>query len=159
MQQKVTPFLWFDTQAEEAANFYTSIFKDSEVMNVDRCTEGGPLPAGTVMTVTFKIFGQEFVGLNGGPQFSFNPAVSFLIACETQDEIDDLWEKLSADGGEEQMCGWVQGKYGLSWQVVPPLLNEMLSDSDHERAQRVAEAMLKMKKIEIADLKRAYEGN
>jgi predicted 3-demethylubiquinone-9 3-methyltransferase (glyoxalase superfamily) len=158
--QKITPFLWFDNQAEEAATFYTSIFKNSKIENVTRYDEEGSKvsgrPKGSAMTVPFQIEGQEFVALNGGPLFKFTEAISFVVNCETQKEVDYYWEKLTA-GGEEVQCGWVKDKFGLSWQVVPTVLTEMLQDRDPQKAQRVMAAMLKMKKIEIADLKKAYD--
>jgi predicted 3-demethylubiquinone-9 3-methyltransferase (glyoxalase superfamily) len=158
--QKITPFLWFDNQAEEAAKFYTSIFKNSKIENVTRYDEEGSKvsgrPKGSAMTVPFQIEGQEFVALNGGPLFKFTEAISFVVNCETQKEVDSYWKKLSA-GGEEVQCGWLKDKFGLSWQVVPTVLTEMLQDRDPQKAQRVMAAMLKMKKIEIADLKKAYD--
>jgi predicted 3-demethylubiquinone-9 3-methyltransferase (glyoxalase superfamily) len=153
--QKITPFLWFDNNAEEAINFYVSIFKNSRIVSMTRYGEAGPGPKGTVMTATFQVDGQEFVALNGGPQFTFSPAISFVVRCETQQEIDELWEKLSA-GGAQSRCGWLQDKYGLSWQIVPPVLIEMLSDKDPEKSQRVMKAMLQMDKIDIGTLKQAY---
>jgi predicted 3-demethylubiquinone-9 3-methyltransferase (glyoxalase superfamily) len=153
--QKITPFLWFDGKAEEAANLYTSIFKNSKILNISRYGEEGPGPAGTVMTVTFQLDGQEFTALNGGPMFKFTEAISFFVNCETQEEVDELWEKLS-EGGEEEQCGWLKDKYGVSWQIVPTALMEMLQDKDAERAQRVMKAMLQMKKIDIETLKQAY---
>ncbi|MGH7409633.1 MAG: VOC family protein [Candidatus Methylomirabilis sp.] len=153
--QKITPFLWFDNNAEEAINFYLSIFKNSKIVNMTRYGEAGPGPKGTVMTATFQLDGQEFVALNGGPQFTFSPAISFFVRCETQQEIDELWEKLSA-GGEKNKCGWLRDKYGLSWQIVPPVLIEMLNDKDAEKSQRVMKAMLQMDKIDIGTLKQAY---
>jgi predicted 3-demethylubiquinone-9 3-methyltransferase (glyoxalase superfamily) len=155
--QKITPFLWFNDQAEEAINFYTSIFKNSKIVNVSRYSEGGPGPKGQVMTGSFQLDGQEFIALNGGPQFKFTEAISFLINCDTQEEVDYYWEKLLAGGGEESQCGWLKDKFGLSWQVVPVTLNKFLDDKDAARAQRVLHAMLQMKKIIIADLKKAYE--
>ena len=154
--QKITPFLWFDDNAEEATNFYVSIFKNSEVLSISRYGEAGPGPEGTVMTTSFRLDGQEFIALNGGPQFKFTEAISFVIDCESQDEVDELWEKLS-DGGEPGPCGWLKDKFGLSWQVVPSVLGEMLQDEDRERANRVMQAMLRMTKIDIAELERAYE--
>jgi predicted 3-demethylubiquinone-9 3-methyltransferase (glyoxalase superfamily) len=154
----ITPNLWFDTEAEEAANFYTSIFKDSEVLEVTHYGEAGPRPAGMVLTVTFKILGQEFTGLNGGPDFKFNEAVSLLVNCETQEEVDDLWERLS-EGGEEGPCGWLKDKFGLSWQIIPTRLPELLGDKDPEKANRVMKSMLQMGKIDIKALERAYEGS
>jgi predicted 3-demethylubiquinone-9 3-methyltransferase (glyoxalase superfamily) len=155
--QKITPFLWFDNQAEEAMNFYTSVFKNSKVGSVSRYGEAGPGPAGSVMTASFELEGLEFIALNAGPQFKFTEAISFLVNCETQEEIDDLWGKLTANGGEEQPCGWLKDKFGLSWQIVPPVLGQLLGDPDAEKANRVMQAMLEMKKIDIAALKRAYE--
>jgi predicted 3-demethylubiquinone-9 3-methyltransferase (glyoxalase superfamily) len=158
--QKITPFLWFDNQAEEAAKFYTSVFKNSKIENVTRYDEEGSKvsgrPKGSLMTVPFQIEGQEFVALNGGPMFKFTEAISFIVNCETQKEVDYYWEKLSA-GGEEVQCGWLKDRFGLSWQVVPTVLTEMLQDKDPQKAQRVMAAMLKMKKIEIADLRKAYD--
>jgi predicted 3-demethylubiquinone-9 3-methyltransferase (glyoxalase superfamily) len=152
--QKITPFLWFDSQAEEAANFYASIFKDSKILSIARYGEAGPGPEGSVLTVEFQLNGQKFVALNAGPRFKFTEAVSFVINCETQQEVDEYWEKL-VEGGEESMCGWLKDKYGLSWQVIPTVLPQLLQDKDAEKAKRVMEAMLKMKKIVIEDLKRA----
>lgn len=157
MEQKITPFLWFDGNAEEAIHFYTSIFQDSKVLNVSRYGEGGPGPKGTLMTATFKLQGQEFMALNGGPVFKFTEAVSFFVKCKTQDEIDMYWNKLS-DGGEKSRCGWVKDKFGLSWQIVPPLLGELLNDKDPVKSKRVMMAMLAMTKIEIQKLKDAYDG-
>jgi len=154
--QKITPFLWFDKQAEEAANFYTSIFKNSKVVGIMRYGEAGPGPKGTVMSVTFQLDGQEFTALNGGPMFTFSPAISFFVNCETQEEVDELWEKLS-EGGEKQRCGWLKDKYGVSWQIVPTVLGEMLQDKDPEKSKRVMNAMLQMNKIDIKSLKQAYE--
>lgn len=153
--QKITPYLWFEDQAEEAVNFYTSIFKNSKILNVSRYGEAGPGPAGSVMTATFELDGQEFMALNGGPQYKFTEAISFLVNCKTQKEVDELWEKLS-DGGEEGPCGWLKDKFGVSWQIIPTALGEMLSDPNPSKAQRVMEAMLKMKKIEIPVLQQAY---
>jgi predicted 3-demethylubiquinone-9 3-methyltransferase (glyoxalase superfamily) len=153
--KKITPFLWFDGKAEEAMNFYISIFKNSKVVSITRYGEAGPGPKGSVMTAAFQINGQEFVALNGGPQFTFSPAISFVVNCETQQEVDELWEKLS-EGGEKQVCGWLKDKYGLSWQVVPTVLPEMLQDKDPEKANRVMQAMLQMGKIDIKTLKQAY---
>lgn len=154
--QKITPFLWFDNQAEEAMNFYVSIFKSSKVLSVTRYGEAGPGPKGTVMSATFQLEGQTFYALNGGPHFTFTPAISFFINCETQQEVDELWEKLSA-GGKKDRCGWLTGKYGLSWQVIPTVLGQMLGDKDPQKSARVMQAMLKMDKIEIEGLTRAYE--
>ena len=155
--QRITPFLWFDNQAEEAAAFYTSIFKNSKIGSVSRYGDEGPGPAGTAMVVAFELDGQEFNALNGGPVFRFTEAISLLVNCETQDEIDDLWTKLSA-GGEESQCGWLKDKYGLSWQIVPPILSELLQDKDPEKSRRVMAVMLQMKKIDINALKQAYAG-
>lgn len=158
--QKITPFLWFDTQAEEAVKFYTSIFKNSKIGHMARYdAEGSKVsgrPKGSVMTVDFQIAGQEFTALNGGPLFKFTEAVSFVVNCETQQEVDDFWDKLSA-GGEKSQCGWLKDKYGLSWQVVPTILIEMLHDKDPAKSQRVMHAMLQMSKLDIATLKKAYE--
>jgi predicted 3-demethylubiquinone-9 3-methyltransferase (glyoxalase superfamily) len=155
--KKITPFLWFDNNAEEAMNFYTSVFKHSKIGNVTRYLEGAPVPAGTFMTGTFEIEGQEFVVLNGGPNFKFNEAVSFVVNCDTQQEVDDYWEKLTANGGQEVQCGWLKDKFGLTWQIVPTVLLELLADKDRKKAQRVMDAMLKMKKLDIAGLKRAAQ--
>jgi len=154
--QKITPFLWFDDQAEEAVTFYTSIFKNSKVVSVSRYGEGGPGPQGAVMTATFQLEGQEFTALNGGPHFTFSPAISFFVNCATQEEVDELWDKLSA-GGEEGQCGWLKDKYGVSWQIVPTILGELLQDKDAEKARRVMNAMLQMRKIETEKLRQAYE--
>lgn len=149
--KKITPFLWFDTQAEEAMNFYISIFKNSKVLGVT------PGPDGRAVSVSFELEGQEFIGLNAGPQYKFSEAISFYVDCETQEEVDELWSKLIADGGEESMCGWLKDKYGLSWQIIPQGLGQMLNDPDPARAQRVMQAMLKMNKIDLAGLEAAYE--
>lgn len=154
--KKITPFLWFDNQAEEAMNFYISIFKNSKVVNVSRFGEAGPGPKGTVMTATFQLNGQEITALNGGPQFSFTEAISFYVDCETQEEVDELWARLS-EGGEKGQCGWLKDKYGLSWQIVPSALGEMLQDKDPQKSKNVMEAMLKMNKIDINILRQAYE--
>jgi len=161
--QKITPCLWFDDQAEEAVTFYTGIFRDSKVVSVSRYGEAGHeihgKPAGTVMTVAFELEGQSFTALNGGPMFKFNEAISFQVNCETQGEVDYYWEKLSEGGdARAQQCGWLKDKYGVSWQVVPRALVEMISDPDSEKSGRVMEAMLQMKKIDIDALKRAYAG-
>lgn len=156
--QKITPFLWFDNQVEEAINFYTSVFKDSKILSVAKYGKEGPGPEGTVMTAKFMIGGQEFVALNGGPQFTFSEAISFVINCENQEEIDYYWDKLS-EGGEEQGPGWIKDKYGVSWQVVPVILTEMLSDEDPLKSQRVMAAMMQMMKLDIKTLKDAYKGN
>jgi len=155
--QKITPFLWFDHQAEEAMNFYVSIFKNSKVGRVTRYGEAGPGPKGTVMSATFQLDGQDFFALNGGPHFTFSPAVSFFVNCETQQEVDELWEKLSA-GGKKERCGWLKDKYGLSWQIIPSALGKLLQDKDAEKPKRVMKAMLQMDKIDIQRLKQAYDG-
>jgi predicted 3-demethylubiquinone-9 3-methyltransferase (glyoxalase superfamily) len=152
--QKITPFLWFDTEGEDAAKFYTSVFPNSKIGEISRYGSAGPRPEGTVMTVSFELNGQRFVALNGGPEFTFSEAVSFLVNCDTQDEVDSYWSALS-EGGEEGPCGWLKDKFGLSWQIVPKRLSELLADPDRERAQRVMEAMLKMRKIEVDELERA----
>ena len=149
--KKITPFLWFDNQAEEAMNFYVSIFKNSRVLGVT------PGPNGIAQSVTFELEGQEFMALNAGPQFKFNEAISFFVSCKTQEEVDELWEKLTADGGEEGRCGWLKDKYGLSWQIIPTALGELLGDPDPEKAGRALQAMLKMTKIDIQGLRQAYE--
>ena len=154
--EKITPFLWFDGKAEEAANFYTSIFKNSQIVNMMRYGEAGPGPKETVMSAVFELNGQTFIALNGGPMFTFSPAISFFVNCETQEEVDDLWEKLS-DGGERQRCGWLKDKYGVSWQIIPTILGQLLQDKDTERSKRAMQAMMQMDKIDIAALKRAYE--
>ena len=153
--QKITPFLWFDGKAEEAMRFYVSIFKNSKVGSITRYGDAGPGPKGTVMVVTFQLDGQEFIALNGGPQFTFSPAISLVVNCDTQGEVDAFWEKLSG-GGEKLQCGWLKDKYGLSWQIVPTVLGEMMQDKDEEKSQRVMKAMLQMNKIDIARLKQAY---
>ena len=159
--QKIAPCLWFDNQAEKAANFYISIFKKSKIVSIARYGEAGAKvsgrPKGTVMTVAFQLEGQEFLALNGGPQFKFTEAISFIVNCKTQKEIDGFWRKLS-EGGEEGPCGWLKDKYGVSWQIVPTVLGEMLQDKDAEKSERVMKALLQMKKIDIEELKRAYKG-
>jgi predicted 3-demethylubiquinone-9 3-methyltransferase (glyoxalase superfamily) len=154
--QKITPFLWFDNQAEEAANFYVSVFPNSRILGITRYGSVGPRPPGTVMTVAFELDGQEFTALNGGPVFKFNEAVSFVVNCETQDEVDAMWRKLT-DGGQEVECGWLTDRYGVSWQIVPTVLKEMLADPDPGRTERVMQALLQMKKLDIGLLKKAYE--
>jgi predicted 3-demethylubiquinone-9 3-methyltransferase (glyoxalase superfamily) len=154
--QKITPFLWFDGKADEAANFYVSVFKNSKIVSVVRYGDAGPGPKGTVMLVRFLLDGQEFLALNGGPQFTFSPAVSLVANCATQQEVDELWEKLSA-GGEKLNCGWLKDKYGLSWQVVPTILGELMQDKDAGKTNRVMQAIMGMNKLEIAGLKRAYD--
>ena len=155
--QTITPFLWFDYQAEEAMNFYTSIFKNSRIVSTQRYGDAGPGPKGSVMTGTFVLDGQEFYALNGGPHFKFTEAVSFFVKCETQEEVDRFWEKLS-EGGQKSMCGWLKDKFGLSWQIVPNILGELLRDKDAEKSNRVMLAMMQMGKLDIAKLKAAYEG-
>ncbi len=157
MQQKITPNLWFDTEAEEAAGFYTSVFKQSRIVNVTHYTEAGPRPAGTVMTVEFELDGQRFVGINGGPEFTFSEAVSFQITCETQDEVDYYWDRL-CDGGQEGQCGWLKDRFGLSWQVVPRGMEEVFAHADPQRAQRAMQAMFGMGKLDLAALLRAADG-
>ena len=154
--QKITPFLWFDDQAEQAMNFYTSIFKDSKVLSISRYGDAGPGQPGKVMTATFQLNGQDFMALNGGPEFKFTEAISFFVNCETQAEVDELWAKLSA-GGEESQCGWLKDKFGLSWQIIPTVLGELLGGPDPVKSQRAMQAMLQMRKIDIAGLQRAYE--
>ena len=156
--QRITPFLWFDNNAEQAVKFYTSVFKNSKAGKVALYPEGSPGPVGTVMTMTFEIEGQEFVALNGGPHFKFTEAISLVVNCDTQEEIDEYWQKLAADGGREVECGWLKDKFGLSWQLVPRILGEMMVDKDPAKSQRVMMAILKMKKIDIEGLKRAYQG-
>ena len=155
--QKITPFLWFDGKAEEAMNFYVSVFKNSKVVRVSRSGDAGPGPKGTVMSATFQLDGQDFFALNGGPQFTFTPAISFLVNCETQQEVDQLWDKLS-DGGRKERCGWLKDKYGLSWQVVPSILGRLLGDTDAAKSKRVMQAMLQMDKLDIKGLQDAYDG-
>jgi predicted 3-demethylubiquinone-9 3-methyltransferase (glyoxalase superfamily) len=155
--QKITPFLWFDDKAEEAAKFYVSIFKNSKMGNVSRYGDAGPGPKGTVMVTTFQLDGQEFMALNGGPTFKFTEAISFVVNCETQEEVDEFWEMLS-EGGEKSRCGWLKDKYGLSWQIVPTVLGELMQDKDPEKSKRVMQAMLQMDKLDIQTLKQAYEG-
>jgi len=154
--QKITPFLWFDDKAEEAMHFYVSIFKNSKIGTVTRYGEAGPGPKGTVMSATFQLDGQEFFALNGGPHYKFTPAISLFVNCETQQEVDELWDKLSA-GGRKDRCGWLQDKYGLSWQIIPSLLGRLLHDKDAKKAQRVMQAMLQMDKIDMKKLEQAYQ--
>ena len=160
--QKITPFLWFDNNAEEAVNFYVSLIKNSKVGKVTRynkaSSKAAGRPEGSVMTMEFQLEGQNFTAINGGPHFKFTEAVSFVVDCETQEEVDCFWEKLTADGGQESQCAWLKDKYGLSWQIVPRVLIEMIGDKDPQKAQRVMSAMLQMKKIDIATLQRAYDG-
>jgi len=157
MPQRIVPNLWFDTEAEEAAAFYTSLFDNSRIVNVSRYPEGSPGPTGSVMTVEFELDGERFVGINGGPQFPFTEAVSFQITCEDQGEVDFYWAKLT-EGGEEGQCGWLKDRYGLSWQVVPTGMDEVFSDPDPERAQRAMQAMLSMRKLDVEALRRAADG-
>ncbi len=152
--QKITPFLWFDDKAEEAAKFYVSVFKNSKIKSLSRYGDAGPGPKGTVMIVSFQLEGQDFTALNGGPQFKFTPAISFFVNCDTQQEVDELWEKLSA-GGRKDRCGWLQDKYGLSWQIIPTALSRLMSDPDREKSSRVMKAMLQMDKIDIQKLEQA----
>ena len=153
--QKITPFLWFDGKAEEAMNFYVSIFRNSRVGKVTRYGAGGPGPKGTVMSATFQLEGQEFTALNGGPQYNFSPAISFFVNCESQAEVDELWEKLSA-GGEKLRCGWLTDKYGVTWQIIPSALGRLLGDKDPRKAANVMQAMLQMQKIDVKGLEEAY---
>ena len=154
--QKITPFLWFDTQAEEAAKFYTSTFKNSKIGSIKRYGDGGPRPKGMVMSVAFEIEGQSFVALNGGPQFTFTPAISLFVNCETQQEVDELWDKL-LEGGKPSQCGWLTDKYGLSWQIIPAALMKLMNDPDPKKANRVTQAMLQMVKIDVRSLEAAYQ--
>ena len=154
--QKITPFLWFDDKAEEAMNFYVSIFKNSKVVSISRYGEGGRGPKGTVMSATFQLEGQQFMALNGGPHFNFSTAISVFVNCETQEEVDELWEKLS-EGGQKERCGWLKDKYGVSWQIIPSVLGKLLNDPDPEKSKRVMQAMLQMNKIDIEKLKEAHE--
>lgn len=158
MIQKITPFLWFDKEAEEAAKLYCSIFKNSKILEVSRYSEGGPAPAGSVMTVSFELDGMQFVGLNAGPHFKFTEAISFVVSTENQEETDYYWNKLTADGGKESDCGWLKDKFGLSWQITPRALIEMISNKDKKKAARVMHSMMTMKKIDIAALQRAAGG-
>ena len=157
MRQKITPFLWFDDKAEEAMNYYVSIFKNSKVVSVERFGDAGPGPSGSVMTATFELEGQQFVALNGGPEFGFTEAISLFVDCETQAEVDELWDKLCA-GGQPSQCGWLKDKYGLSWQIIPRVLGELLGSKDPEKAGRAMKAMLQMQKIDVKKLKEAYDG-
>ncbi|MDP9240883.1 MAG: VOC family protein [Actinomycetota bacterium] len=156
--QRIVPNLWFDTQAEEAANYYTSVFKNSRIVNVAHYPEGGPREPGMVMTVEFELDGQRFVGINGGPEFTFDEAVSFLINCEGQDEVDYYWDRLT-EGGQESQCGWLKDRYGVSWQVVPEGMDEIFADPDPTRAQRAMQAMLGMGKLDLAALRSAADGS
>ena len=156
--QKITPFLWYDGKAEEAVKLYTSIFKNSKIVSMSYWKEGSPFPVGQVMAATFELEGQKFYAFDAGPMFKFTEAISFFVNCETQEEIDYYWNKLTADGGEESMCGWLKDKFGLSWQIVPTFMMEVLNDKDPAKVGRTMEAMMKMKKLIIADLKKASEG-
>ena len=155
--QKITPFFWYDNQAEEAMNFYVSIFKNSRVLGVTRYGKSGPGPEGSVLTAAFELEGQKFTALNGGPRFKFNESVSFVVNCETQEEIDYFWEKLSSDGGQESQCGWLKDKFGLSWQVVPTILPELITSKDPKKSESVMQAIMQMKKLDLAKLKQAAE--
>jgi len=154
---RITPFLWFDDKAEEAANFYVSVFKNSKIGSIVRYSDAGPGPKGSVMTVSFELEGQPFIALNGGPLYTFSPAISFFVDCKTQQEVDELWDKLTAGGGEVE-CGWLRDKYGVSWQIIPTALLELMQDKDPVKSQRVFKAMLQMTKIDIEGLQRAYRG-
>jgi len=156
--QKITTYLWFDDDAEEAMKFYTSLFKNSKILSTSRYPEGSPGKPGTLMTGSFQLDGQEFMALNGGPQFPFTEAISLLVNCETQQEVDELWAKLTANGGQESQCGWLKDKFGVSWQIIPKQLGEMIGDKDPAKAKRAVDAMLKMKKIDIKALERARDG-
>jgi predicted 3-demethylubiquinone-9 3-methyltransferase (glyoxalase superfamily) len=155
--QKIHPYLWFDNQAEEAATFYTSVFKNSKITDVQRYPEAVPERAGTVMVVAFELEGLQFTALNGGPEFTFNESISLYVDCQDQAEVDELWEKLTADGGEPGPCGWLKDRFGVSWQIIPSTLIELMTDPDPEKANRVAQAMLKMHKIDVQALRDAYE--
>ncbi|HWY44155.1 MAG TPA: VOC family protein [Candidatus Sulfotelmatobacter sp.] len=155
---KITPFLWFDSQAEEAANFYCSIFPNSKIGKIARYGKAGPGPEGSVLTIVFYLDGQEFTGLNAGPIFKFNEAISFVVPCKTQEEIDNYWSKLTSGGGQESQCGWLKDKFGLSWQIVPTVLGELMSDPDPQKSNRVMQSLLQMKKLDIATLQKARDG-
>ena len=155
--QKITAFLMFNDQTDEAVDFYVSTFRNSTIVSASRYGEDGPGPAGTIMSATFQLEGQEFMAFDGGPHFSFSEGISLFVSCQTQEEVDELWEKLS-EGGEKSQCGWVKDKFGVSWQVIPTALMELMGDPDPEKAQRVVQAMLQMSKIDIAGLRRAYDG-
>jgi predicted 3-demethylubiquinone-9 3-methyltransferase (glyoxalase superfamily) len=156
--QKITPFLWFNNQAEEAAQFYTSIFKNSKILSVSSYGDAGSGPKGSVMVVSFQLAGQEFTALNGGPQFKFSEAFSFVVNCENQQEVDEYWSKLTSGGGQESMCGWLKDKFGFSWQIVPVQMGKLMSNKDPQKASRVMQALLKMKKIDVGTLEEAAEG-
>jgi predicted 3-demethylubiquinone-9 3-methyltransferase (glyoxalase superfamily) len=155
--QKITPMLWFDNNAEDAVKFYTSVFKDAKITRIAHYSKGSPAPEGSVMTVEFELFGQEFVALNAGPMFKFNEAISFVVNCQDQQEVDYYWNKLTADGGEESMCGWLKDKFGLSWQITPRILTELTAHPDKDKASRAMQAMMKMKKIDIAKIVEAAQ--
>jgi predicted 3-demethylubiquinone-9 3-methyltransferase (glyoxalase superfamily) len=155
--QKITPFLWFDSQAEDAMNFYVSVFRDAKAGEIRRYGEAGPGKPGSAMTVSFQLFGQEFIALNGGPVFKFSPATSFFVLCETQEEIDEYWEKLGK-GGKPNQCGWIDDKFGVTWQIVPTVLDKLLSDKDRTKANRAMQAMMKMVKLDIKTLQDAFDG-
>lgn len=155
--QKITPFLWFNQEAEEAVNFYVSLFKDSKILSMSRYGDSGPGPKGSVMVVSFQLAGQKFTALNGGPHFKFTEAISLMVDCESQEEVDMLWSKLTANGGQESQCGWLKDRYGLSWQIVPNRFMQLMQDKDPKRTQRVMQAMMTMKKFDIARLEQAYE--
>ncbi len=157
--QKITPFLWFDNNAEEAAQFYTSVFKNSRILSVSRYGDAGPGPKGSVMVVSFQLEGQQFTALNGGPLFKFSEAFSFVVSCENQQEIDDYWNKLTSGGGQESQCGWLKDKFGFSWQIVPTALGKLMTDKDPKKANRVMQALLQMKKLDLATLEQAAEGS
>ncbi len=157
IMKKINPFLWFDNQAEEAVNLYTSTFPNAKIESVNHYGEGAPLPEGTVMSISFQLNGQDFIALNGGPMFTFSPAISLFVNCETQDEIDSLWEKLG-EGGTEMQCGWLTDRFGVTWQIVPTILPELLGDDDEEKSRRAMETMLTMKKLDINQLKQAFDG-
>jgi predicted 3-demethylubiquinone-9 3-methyltransferase (glyoxalase superfamily) len=154
--QKITPFLWFNQEAEEAVNFYVSLFKDSKILSMSRYGDSGPGPKGSVMVVSFQLAGQKFTALNGGPHFKFTEAISLMVDCESQEEVDTLWSKLTANGGQESQCGWLKDRYGLSWQIVPTRFMQLMQDKDPKRTQRVMQAMMTMKKFDIARLEQAY---
>jgi predicted 3-demethylubiquinone-9 3-methyltransferase (glyoxalase superfamily) len=156
--QKITPWLWFDTESEEAASFYTSVFKNSRILSTSHYGDAGPRPAGSVMTVAFELDGQEFVALNGGPEFKPNEAISFMVSCESQDEVDEYWDLLTSDGGEASQCGWLKDKFGISWQIIPTELEKLIADPDPERSQRAMAAMLTMGKIDIEAIRKAAAG-
>ena len=158
LKQKITTFLWYDDQAEEAAKFYTSLFKNSKITDVARYSEAGPGKLGSVMTVVFELEGQEFIALNGGPEFKFTEAISLMVECEDQEEVDQLWEKLTADGGQEQACGWLKDKYGLCWQIIPRGFLELVTDPDRDKSSRAMQAMFNMKKLDLKSARKAYEG-